>query len=156
MKKRTYPIWRAAILLAGTLGIVNTVQAGLIAHPGGMVYDNVLNITWLQNANLANQTFAWPDAVNWADNLIYGGYSDWRLASMDVNGNSTVVNCASATEVACRDNELGYMFYHNLNGTSGQNLMGNQTVGTVTLNNISGIYWSGTEYNSHAMCNFSV
>jgi len=50
------------------------------------------------------------------------------------------------TELACRDNELGYMFYHNLGGSISDNLTGNQTIGNVTLTNIQFSYWSGTDF----------
>ena len=40
-------------------------------------------------------------------------WDDWRLASMDVNGDNNIVYCSLSTELACRDNELGYMFYQN-------------------------------------------
>jgi hypothetical protein len=48
--------------------------------------DDVLNITWLQDANYsetpgysATAVMTWAEATTWAANLVYGGYSDWRL-----------------------------------------------------------------------------
>ncbi|MCP4407494.1 MAG: DUF1566 domain-containing protein, partial [Gammaproteobacteria bacterium] len=35
------------------LGMAGTVQATLIDRGGGLIYDDVLNITWLQDANYA-------------------------------------------------------------------------------------------------------
>ena len=32
-----------------------------------------------KNSNLAGSTMTWDDAMIWADNLIYAGYTDWRL-----------------------------------------------------------------------------
>lgn len=131
-----------------------SVNATLIDRGGGLIYDDVLNITWLQNAFLASpNTFKWQESVDWADTLSFGSFSDWRLASMSVSGGlptgsaATVVDCQSATEVACRDNELGYMYWQNLGGNN-INLTGNQTVGGVTLNNIQSVYWSSTEFPS--------
>jgi hypothetical protein len=53
-----------------------------------MLYDDVHNITWLQDANYAKTSgydgdgrMTWSAAKTWADNLVYGGFSDWRLAS---------------------------------------------------------------------------
>ena len=40
------------VLLAG-LGFTGASQAALIARGGGMVYDDVNNITWAADANLA-------------------------------------------------------------------------------------------------------
>lgn len=59
---------------------------------------------------------------------------------MDVNGDMGVVDCRDVSEVACRDNELGYMFYHNLGGTSGDVLTGDQGL----IENLQPIHWSGT------------
>ena len=36
------------LALTGALGMTSVAQAGLSARPGGMVYDDVLKITWLQ------------------------------------------------------------------------------------------------------------
>ena len=44
-------------------------------------YDTVLNITWLRNAN-ANGPMNWNQANTWANNLTFGGYTDWRLPTM--------------------------------------------------------------------------
>jgi hypothetical protein len=64
------------------------VQAGLVDRGGGLLYDNELNITWLQDANYAKTSGAdadgrmtWNVATDWAAGLVYGGYDDWRLAA---------------------------------------------------------------------------
>jgi hypothetical protein len=131
------------------------VTAGPLA--GLAVYDNVLDITWTQDANLSGGD-TWDNQTTWAANLTVGGVSGWRLASMSVSGGlptssvDSVVDCAVAAELVCRDNELGYMFYQNLNGSAGDNLTGDQTtVGGVTLNNIQSDYWSGSEVTSNSL-----
>jgi len=140
---------------------VGTAQAATFDRGNGLIYDDVLDITWLQNANLgagsifddgSNNTdgrMTWNSAVAWADDLSFGGFDDWRLASMSVAGGlptgsgsgASIVDCSTATELSCRDNELGYMFYQNLVGNSGDNLIGNQGL----FENISVTHWSGTE-----------
>ena len=62
---------------------VSPVHAALIVRSGGFVYDDVLDITWLQDANYAmtsgydaDGTMTWDDAFTWAANLNYGGYDD--------------------------------------------------------------------------------
>lgn len=145
------------------LAVSGSARATLFDRGSGLIRDDVLNVTWTQNANLANQKFTWQGAVDWAAALSFGGFSDWRLASMSVPGGlptgsaASVVDCSSATEVACRDNELGYMFHQNLGGVFGNNLTGNQMVGGVTLNNIQSAYWSGTEFapNPNSAWDFS-
>jgi len=125
-------------------------------HPrlgGAAAFDDVLNITWLTDAGLsgndswANQ-LAWVSSLNSSNHL---GFDDWRLASMSVVAGlptgtaSSVVDCSTIWPPLCQDNELGYMFYHHLGGSSGNDLTGTQTVGDVTLTNIQPRYWSGTE-----------
>ncbi len=61
-----------------------------------MIYDDVLGITWLADANQANTSGAavnpdsygrmtWHDAETWVNNLSFGGYDDWRLPEYDPN-----------------------------------------------------------------------
>jgi hypothetical protein len=148
-------------VLAGVL-IAGRADAALIDRGTGMIYDTVLNITWLQDANLAatnsfgvpgaGSNMTWYTAERWiaAINAAhYKGFSDWRLPYISVEAGAgpfdgSPVDCSLATELACRDNEYGYMYYHNLGGKTGDNLNGNQ--GPFT--NIQPIYWSGTRYNS--------
>ena len=85
--------------MAGLLGS-GSAQATLVDRGGGMLYDTVLNVTWLQDANYAATSeycetlgnchpmggptgrMTWLQANTWANNLNYGGYSDWRLPHM--------------------------------------------------------------------------
>jgi hypothetical protein len=127
--------------------ITVSANAALVSRLGGQAaYDTVLDITWTTDASLSG-AWRWDNQVGWArglDTANYLGVDGWRLASMSVAAGA-VVNCTGATELACRDNELGYMFYHNLGGSEGDSLSGTQTVGDVTLTNIQFTYWSGTE-----------
>ena len=122
-------------------------QATLIDRGGGLIYDDVLDITWLQDASFGGD-LTWDDAVAWADTLMFGGFDDWRLPSISVSGglptgvNFTPVNCAPpTTEPDCRDNELGYMYYYNLGGISGDDLTGDHGL----IMNIQPRHWSGTD-----------
>ena len=89
-----------ALLLWGGLA-----QAALHDRGNGLIYDDVLDVTWLQDANLAaTETFGvsgiqsdggfgscdvvrqWIDAMNAAN---YKGFNDWRLPEMSpVNGST--------------------------------------------------------------------
>ena len=90
----------------------------MIDRGEGFIYDDVLDITWTQDANI-NGLDTWDNQVAWAagysqTHTVYGTFDDWRLPSMDVNGDNTFetfVDCSSASEVACRDNEYGYLFW---------------------------------------------
>ena len=134
-----------------------TLLGRLPATPGGMdyqaAYDDMLDITWLTDAGLSG-AFNWDNRVGWADGLDsanYLGVGGWRLASMSVaaglpTGTATsIVYCVLASEMDCRDNELGYMFYHNMGGSHFDNKTGNQTVDGVLLTDVQSAYWSGTE-----------
>jgi hypothetical protein len=149
------------LVCAVLLGFVTlSSHAALVSRLGGAAaYDDVLDITWVTNASLSgSDTRAHQEA--WASSLDYLGFDDWRLASMSVaaglpTGTTTsVVDCSTATELACRDNELGYMFYQNLGGNILNTLPGNQVVDGVTLTNIQSYYWSGTEFDSNSTWTF--
>jgi hypothetical protein len=89
--------------------------------------------------------------------LEYGGYSDWRLASMSVKAGvptgstdeNAVVACNTASEVECRDNELGYMHYYNMRASLNQSILaGSNTDYLALFKNIQNDeYHSGTVYN---------
>lgn len=83
-KKTGLTGWLAVGMLAS--GAAQASIATLQDRGGGMIYDSYLNITWLQDANYAKTSgydadgiMNWSAATTWAANLVYGGYSDWRL-----------------------------------------------------------------------------
>ena len=62
------------------LGIAVIANATLWDRGNGLIYDDVLNITWLQDANYAMTSnydpdgeIHWQDAMDWVDQLTYGG-----------------------------------------------------------------------------------
>jgi PEP-CTERM motif len=86
----------ASVTLALSLA-PSPAQAALQSRPGGMFYDTVLNVTWLQDWNYAGTSgytapgappggkMTWDAANTWASNLVYGGHSNWRLpATVDI------------------------------------------------------------------------
>lgn len=99
----------AGLVLATTLAL--PAQAALIDRGGGLIYDDVLNITWLQDANYAKTSgydasgkMNWQDAVAWAANLTYYDsvrgvtYDDWRLPTMVNTGSVTCDFAYSGTD----------------------------------------------------------
>jgi len=107
-----------------TLTTIST-NAELVDLGGGLVYDDVLDITWAQ----PDASRTWNDANRWASGLALGGVSGWRLPYISVDAGagplfgSNPVDCNTASELNCRDNEQGYMFYHNLSGTAGSSIL---------------------------------
>ena len=140
------------------------LEGRLPLTPGGTdyqaAYDTALDITWTTDAALSGVN-SWDSQVAWADSLNYLGFDDWRLASMSVAGRlppgtaASVVDCSTTSEEDCRDNELGYMFYQNLGGMSGDDLTGNPVVDAVDLMNVQSSYWSDTEFVSDLVWGFS-
>jgi hypothetical protein len=126
-------------VLAGSLLVASAaVQAALSEPVDGMVYDDVLDLCWLQDASASGE-LTWEEAVAWAENLEFGGHDDWRLARMSNTSPTTSITvCTSTNAEACRTggNELGYNLYHNLGGPG----TGNR--GPFT--NIPTFVWSGT------------
>jgi Protein of unknown function (DUF1566) len=121
-------------------------------------YDTAVNITWVTDANLfqhpgyAKELMNWYDAQAWLaslNNASYLGTSNWRLPSEDVNSDTVIIDCSSSTELNCRDNEMGYMFWQN-----GVSLFSEKPF----TNLYSDSYWSGTDragiLNSAWMSNF--
>jgi len=168
--KRVFGLRYVFTLTAAALAFCGSASATLLDRGPDMVYDNVLNITWVRDASLCatlnncvNRNdvlvkggMTWSDAKTWAANLVFGGFHDWRLpyASVIAGAGPTLVvykctGAGGADELACRDNEMGYMFYYDLGGTLGQDKTGNQTaVGGQMLKDIQPFYWAGTEFQS--------
>ena len=103
---RNAPVFLCA--MAFMFVIAGNVNAALWDRGGGLIYDDVLNITWLQDANYAKTSgydadggMVWAEAINWETNLTYYEnvrgvtYDDWRLPhALPVNGNSYTYNFA--------------------------------------------------------------
>ena len=149
--------------------LVSVANAGLIDRGNGMIYDDVLDITWLQNANVAGTSMNWDASVAWAAALNFGGFDDWRLPTINVStttgycdwSNSGGTNCGY--NVLTANSELAYMFYENLGNVAQNDLSGNgPQLGWDSLNTsftdvVTGsivnfinlnrsVYWSNIEY----------
>ncbi len=142
------------------LSIMGNAQAALIDRGGGLIYDDVLNITWLQDANYGagssydNGTTAtdglmtWDNAVAWVDTLVFHDsvrnvdYTDWRLPTMIDTGASGCDFSYSGTDcgynVDTASSEMAHLYFGSL---------GNQSYYT-TSGAISGAYAGGTNSNS--------
>jgi hypothetical protein len=117
--------------LSCVLCFANTSHAKLFDRGAGLIYDDLLDITWLQYANYSGQTMTWDEATNWAGNLMYQGYDDWRLPVSDT----------SCSGYSCTQSEMGYMFY--------SEDITSDTPGVFT-DVRPYMYWSGTEDSTDA------
>ena len=132
------------------------------------LYDNVLNVTWLRNAN-ANGAMKWSDANTWAADLVVGAYDDWRLPTLTPvngtafnydftnNGTSDYAYAATGTGWGTAS-EMGHLFYVTL-GNKGyctpdadepescEEQPGSGLTNTGDFKNLkSSHYWSGLEF----------
>jgi hypothetical protein len=117
-----------------------SAQAALIDRGGGFIYDDVLDVTWLQDANV-NGADTWANQVEWADGLsVYDAvrdvtYDDWRLATtLQPDSSCSIQSGGVSYGYNCTGSEMGHLY----------NVDGGQ-LGLFT-NLQSGYYWSGTEY----------
>jgi len=123
-------------------------HAALVDNGGGLIYDDVLDITWAQPDTLTGD---WDEANTRAAQLTLGGATEWRLPYISVAAGAgpftgDPVPCSDASEVACRDNELGYMFYQNLSGTLNESILDSGDPDLALFPTLeSFFYWSGTE-----------
>lgn len=94
----------AKVLAASVmLSLAQLSHASLVNRGGGLIYDTVLDVTWLQDANYAltsgyatsgsNGQMQWSEAMTWADSLSYYDsvrnvtWTDWRLPTVSpLNG----------------------------------------------------------------------
>lgn len=157
------------VLVAGLVS--GAAQASLVDRGGGMIYDDVLNVTWLQDANYAKTSgydadglMTWNVANDWATNLVYGGYNDWRLASNRPLGNEWNIGYSNngttdyGYNITSPNFELAYMYYVNLGllgyrypngvfqsefGVFGNGAVGGQRDIGQIVNFQSNFYWSG-------------
>ena len=135
-----------------------SAQAALVARPGGMVYDTVQNITWLQNLN-TNGQITWDTANTWANNLVYGGFSDWRLPTLNPKNTSCSNNVNGGGSfglqyygTGCTGGELSHLFVTDLGNKAYESVLtptgdtAEQIANLALFRNVqSDGYWSGTE-----------
>ncbi len=166
-----YSGFRLALL---SLLFTSPVQAALIDRGNGLIYDSDLNITWLQDANYAftsgydlDGRMTWQQAMDWADQLEYGGFGDWRLPALfeadsacsfssNFNGQtySYGYNCAAG--------EMSHLFYEELGNIGYLSPEGEELTPGWGLANIGPFvnlatelfdYWSGVEMSSSSYPN---
>lgn len=124
---------KASLIALSSCLLFSAVSEGaLINRGGGMIYDDVLDITWLQDANYmvtsgasASSFVNKATASTWVSNLVFGGYDDWRLPTMQSGTGGSYDTGFSFNGTTDRgfhndgtNNELGYMFYENLSNIS--------------------------------------
>jgi hypothetical protein len=119
-------------------------NAALYDRGNGMIYDSSQNITWLQDANYAftsgydnDNTMTWQQATNWTANLVYGGFSDWRLPSAGIIGDNNL-SYDGSTDRGYNNtrSEIGHLFLE----------LGNKAVNNIAGKNQSGNGWLNSTF----------
>jgi hypothetical protein len=86
--------------------------------------------------NISNGRMTWFGAMAWADQLVYGGYSDWRMPTADAN-------CSGYN---CIGSEMAHLFYNELGGVALNDIATTHNANFSLFSNVqSSGYWSGTE-----------
>jgi len=107
--KRFYLVFYVFFLIAAS-----PVQASLINNGDGTITDTDRRLMWLTNSNLTNSPMNWIDSKNWAENLVFSNYDDWRLPSA-LNRDGTGI-CFGFN---CSGSEMGHLFYKELLNEAG-------------------------------------
>lgn len=84
-------------LLVAVFIVMEIANATLSDRGSGLFYDDDLDITWL---DISTVPMSWDEAIDWADNLVYAGYSDWRLPLFNAHD----LNIISASTACGRSN----------------------------------------------------
>jgi hypothetical protein len=166
---KTLKTWAAS---AAMLALSGAAQAALVDRGGGMIYDTTRNLTWLADMNLAHTsghtgtgvnadgTMTWGAATAWASDLVYGGFDDWRLPTVNT-GDTT---CSDSFTIGggfprqyigyhCTGGELSGLFVTDLGNKANESVLNQagdtaeQIANLALFSNVqSSYYWSDTVY----------
>lgn len=122
------------VIALALLGLTSTTaQSALHDRGNGLIYDDVLDVTWLQDARKPytsgylrdwSGVMRWQPAIDYAESFEYAGFDDWRLPRYNFtdNNNDTYPDCTQNPNLDCtfenRHSEIEYMFEVNLGNPS--------------------------------------
>lgn len=95
----------------------------------------------------SNGLLTWWGAMAWAENLQYGGFSDWRLpTSMQPDAGCTGQNRNANLSYGygCTGSELGHLFYDELGGIAGNDLQVQHNASFNLFTQVKTDYWTAT------------
>jgi hypothetical protein len=165
---------KTGVAAAAMVAIAGAADAVLVSRAGGtMIYDTTRNITWLADMNYAqtsghtgtgvnaNGRMTWDAATAWANDLVYGGYSDWRLPTLNPLDTSCSLNSNPGGGFPqqyygynCTGGELSGLFVTDLGNKANESVLNQagdtseQIANLALFSNVqSDVYWSGTEYS---------
>lgn len=149
-----------SVLLVAACCLPPTGHAALEDRGGGLIYDTTRNITWLADMNFAKTSgqdadglMDWTAAKTWADSLVFGGYSDWRLPTLNpadtsctgASGPGTGYNCTGGELSGLLVTDLGIKPLESVLNPAGDTA--EQIANLALFSNVQSLaYWSGTTY----------
>ena len=142
------------LFLLLVFGLFANVHAILIDNGNGTITDTDTNLMWLQDLNLTdtlgyddslygvntNGALTWQDALDWASDLDFAGYTDWRLPTADATCSGT----ETALVYNCNGGELGQLYYDSLGNSAG----GLTNPGPFTNFPVNPQFWTSTEFDA--------
>ena len=154
---KTLKTWATA---AAMVALSGAAHAALVNRGGGMIYDTTRNITWLADMNYARTSghdadgyMSWARATAWANNLVYGGFSDWRLPTMNLADASCTGGLGVGIGYNCTGSELSGLFVTDLGYNTGgfgviwSDNTPEQIANLALFSNVRSTgYWSPLEY----------
>jgi len=150
MKTRTTKAVAATALTALSLMLASGAEAALVERLGGKaIYDDVADLTWLQDANYAQTSgydadgvMTWGRANLWAGSLNIDGVTGWRLPGGPMLGYPGSYNQTAS--------EMGNLFYTVLGGTAGTSINTTHNANYDLFKNLQSGSWSSVEAGSYA------
>lgn len=169
-------VFRMALACQVGAILCGPAQAALHDRGGGLIYDDILNVTWLQDASHAQTSgydadgkMSWVNAVTWVESLSYFDsvrgvtYTDWRLpktfdlGAIGCDYGYSGTDCGYNVSVA--SSELAHLYYVDFGNRAFVDSRGLQQPGygliddpanpndeSLFRNIQSYSYWSGTAY----------
>lgn len=159
---------KLALLALGLFSLSGAAQAALHDRGGGLIYDDVLNVTWLQDANYAktsgydvdgmmnwNQATTWAASLSYYDNVRNVTYDDWRLpfivdtGTIGCNLANSGTDCGFNVQTLSSTtaySEMAVMYYVNLGLKAFQDPNGRVQYDSGIFGNGT---WNGTDNSSY-------
>lgn len=155
------------------IATIGTAQAALLDRGDGLIYDDVLNVTWLKDANYAisnsfgvsginaDGSMNWETAQVWIagmNSTKHLGYSSWRMPATLISDPACTTGTGglSGYDMNCIGSELGSLYYESLGRQGPYDQWGILHPGTEKLDtglfaNLAPLsYWTSTEVTGSA------
>ncbi|HSW03595.1 PEP-CTERM sorting domain-containing protein [Aquabacterium sp.] len=124
--------------------------ADVIAHVQTVSNDHSTHTLVASDIN-ANGLMTWWGAMAWAQDLQYGGFSDWRLPTSlqpDTTCSGQGRTAGISFGYGCTGNELGHLFYDELGGGANVYIQQQHNANLDLFTQVKPDYWTGTPWTA--------